>query len=73
MFYLVTLTLKFHLLLKNLNLEHYTLREEERKREDYYMLTSMCISCGKTFQFHIDLLTLTLKFSLLIKNLTKAI
>ena len=65
-FYLVTLTLKFDLLLKNFNLSHRLLTRRGR-----VCILHMYIPCDKTFPMGtkiFDLATLTLKFDLLLEN-----
>ena len=62
-FDLVTLTLKFDLLLKNFNLGHSFLTRRGRA-----FILHMYIPCNKTFSMRtkiFDLVTLTLKFDLL--------
>ena len=66
-FYLLTLTLKFDLLLKNFNLGHNFLA-----RRDGAFILDMCIPCDKTFHLVQKFLTLTLKYYLLLKTLTMA-
>ena len=66
-FDLVTLTLKFDLLLKNFNLGY-----NFQTRSDRAFILHMCVPCDKTFQHGtiiFDLVTLTLKFDLLLKKL----
>ena len=64
-FDLVTLTLKFDLLLKNINLGHNFLT-----RRDRAFILHMCIPCDDPFMCTIifDLVTLTLKFCIFLKN-----
>ena len=65
LFDLVTLTLKFYLLLKNFNIGH-----NLNTIKGGAFIFHMCIPYDKTFHMYhaFDLVTLTLKFDLILKN-----